>query len=136
MTSHSLNANCEADKDKYVLQNLHILFDKKINTKGISDPDSNNIGNPGKSVEHEQPQDCENKIYFKSMSTSTLKNETDRQIEFAEDEAQNCISGNICQQLLKKNKCAACFASITLITNKKEKCTQHDIMRKQCQLMI
>lgn len=63
---------------------------------------------------------------------TTLKEEThSSDITFAEDEAQNCISGKICRELLEKNKCVSCFASVTVITNKKQKCIEHDIMRKQ-----
>lgn len=62
--SHSLNANCEADEDKYVLQNLHTLFDKKTDTNSISCSDSKNIGNIGECDKH---NGCDNKKYCEDM---------------------------------------------------------------------
>lgn len=124
LTNHSLNANCEADEDKYVLQNFHALFEKRNDTESSSD--SNNIGD----VAEPKPKvDCNNKNYC--IAVGTLQEETDSSdINFAEDEGQNCVAGKICKQLLQKTKCTSCSATIT-VTNKKGKSIEHDIMLKQ-----
>lgn len=122
-TSHSLNANCEDDKDKYLLPNLHVLFDTKSNDGS----DSKNTDNTG---ECSVPQVVN--IYDNAKHVKAADATDPFDITFAEDEAQNCISGKICKQLMKQFKCDCCLATVTPTTNKKSvKCVEHDIMRKQ-----
>lgn len=120
-TSHSLNANCEADEDKYALQNFYLLFDTKNDPNSSSNSDSNNIS---VCAEQKLILDCD-----KAMKT--LKDETDSSNnKFPEDEAQTCIAGKLCKKLVKKSKCASCIATVTVTTNK-GKSIEHDMMRKQ-----
>lgn len=134
LTSHSINANCEADEDKYVVANLMELFAQKNETESSSQSESKNIRGY---VGHKQRDhvDNENKNYFKHDGVSTLDGNTGEEdssdLRFPEDEAQNCVAGEICKQLLRKNKCASCHTTIIATTNKKGKSIEHEIMRKQ-----
>lgn len=110
LSDHSLNANCEADKDSPLVRNLRVLFtDKDKLTQCLTqETDKIDIDNLG--------------------VVSILRNTVDSpEIGFPEGEALNCISGKICKQLMKKTKCVACCVSIEA----NGKCVDHYIMSKQ-----
>lgn len=113
LSDHSLHANCEADKDTPMLENLRILF--------TDEKDKLTQKNPQCLT---QEPDKENNLGVESI----LDNEIDlSELGFPEDEALNCISGMICKKLIKKTKCVACSVSVKA----NGKCLQHDFIRKQ-----
>ncbi|KAG4074447.1 hypothetical protein HA402_014399 [Bradysia odoriphaga] len=113
MTSHSINANCEADDDKYVLKNLHVLY-------GNDTTDDVGLGSKKKIGE------CVNANTVPAQ-TGLFDN-----TPFAEDEAQNCVSAKICKQIINKFKCDSCLVTVAVNASTKPiKCIEHDIMRKQ-----
>lgn len=120
LSSHSLKANCEADNDQYILKDIATLFtqgDWKINCE------SSDVRQ-----EHKSTDDPDRNVLD---VISALNDDADSStISFTKDEALNCISGKVCQQLLKKIKCSICSATVT-VNDTKKKCLQHDIMRKQ-----
>lgn len=112
ISNHSLNANCEDDKGRYMLQNLEILFTqhKSVSiSQGL--PQAPGDGNET----------------FVQMIKNVLKDVDISSKSFIENEAQNCISGKICKIVLQKMKCVLCTATVE--ATKKD--IFHDIMRKQ-----
>ncbi|KAJ6642587.1 DNA transposase THAP9 [Pseudolycoriella hygida] len=116
LTDNSLNANCEPDDDKPMLQNLQILFNSQQLTVE-------------KLGEEESADSATGKQKF--MAIVKMLNEKERMshTNFLEAEAQNCISAKICETLLVKMKCKDC--ATTVIHHTKDKRIEHDIIRKQ-----
>ncbi|KAG4076027.1 hypothetical protein HA402_014026 [Bradysia odoriphaga] len=126
LSSHSLKANCEADVDKYILQDFQTLF-----TQGNGTTDScDTVLSTGSIVSDvKNPSDAPSS---NSSDAVCSLNDEKSVVTFAEGEALNCIAGVVCKQLLKKVKCNPCAASVTTTASKtKAKRPEHDIMRKQ-----
>lgn len=126
-TDHSLNANCEADKDKLLVQNLKILFTDENKVGNSSDDERVPVQQSTQCFKQEPDKgnDTDNNVQSKSEDVSAAS--CLEEPAFPENEAQNCISGIICKQLLSKMKCDSCTASVKA----DGKCVEHEIMRKQ-----
>ncbi|KAG4071093.1 hypothetical protein HA402_013407 [Bradysia odoriphaga] len=125
LSSHSLKANCEADVDKYILQDFQTLF-TQANGATNSCHTVLSIG-----INIKYPTDAPSSNSCNVVCTSNHKQDKSV-INFAEEEALNCIAGRVCKQVLQKFKCDMCAASVTIDASKtKSKRPEHDIMRKQ-----
>lgn len=137
LTKHSLNANCEADKDQPLLRNLKILFYTENQTDNVSNTDFSASNGAERVEPFLQSQQCYVKEPVKDdgnnagnmleLDSSDEDSSDDQQQEFSETEALNCISGTVMKKLLVKMKCASCSTSIKF----EGKCLEHDSIRKQ-----
>lgn len=128
LSNHSLKANCEADVDKYILQDFQTLFQRGDGTTG----DSNTVlSTQSMDGTFKNAPVAPSSNSFDTVST-VIKTQDVPIENFAEEEAINCIAGRVCKHLLNVFKCDLCASTVTMPTSKtKAKCPEHDIMRKQ-----
>lgn len=117
LSSHSLKANCEPDKDSYILQNLEVLFTQQERASS-----SDSILHSSPAIVYGDPNKSKPTVVANGLKDIVVSSKS-----FVEDEAENCISGKICKILLKKMKCISCAGTVT--ATKKDKSL--DVMRKQ-----
>lgn len=131
-TKHSINANCEADKDRPLLKNLKILFNLENKTDNVSNNASNaadrdeqilqNPQEPGKNTNNDNGGESMLNLDSSDDDSSDVEEQ-----DFSENEALNCVSGLVSKKLLAKLKCASCSDTVKF----EGKCLEHDIIRKQ-----